>query len=690
MQNSYTDFLLSDIKNLDPKPKKLALIEEHIGKRIIDIITFKPKRLLSAKICKDITTVSKNEEVLLEIKVLKHHENFFNKRIPYKISALHKEHKIVLIFFSKFTGYLKKIFPKDQDLLVKGKVELYKKKYQISHPEIIEMNSMISDSTFLKVVYKQKKSLKSDFIHSTILKICSYLPELNEWNIDIFKYFKETPSFKNSILNIHNPMSDNTLSDNSPYIIRLAYDEIFSYQLSLEILRNNLDKLTSNTYNFDSKDAINHIRKILPFNLTGEQLVCSKEIIQDLSTAKRTLRLLQGDVGSGKTVVAAISAYYVLKSGYQVVILAPTELLAKQHYNFFNKTFYNQKLEISLLLSSSVDKKDIKKKIYSGEINLIIGTHALFQKDVKFRKLSYVIIDEQHRFGVEQRFNLIKKGKKVDMLLLTATPIPRTMMLTVLGDISVSTIKKKPYNSKTKTILKSEKNISQVISFLNQRISMGEKVFWVCPRIDNENIESDASVENRYFYLKKIFKSSAMLHGKMKSEEKTQVLDNFRDGNINLIVSTVVIEVGIDVPDANIIVIDNANTFGLAQIHQLRGRVGRGRKEGVCILIYNENLTELATERLSILKMSQNGFDIAEKDLKLRGSGEIIGTQQYGAEDFKFFNFENHYKLAEIAKEEAKKIVANDPKLKSERGRRLLELLRIFKKIAAANLLTAG
>ena len=690
MQNTSINILLSEIKDLTPKVKKVDLIENHIGSNIVDLITFKPKRFIMAKVCNDTNSIVENQEMIFNIKVIKHYPNFYNRKLPYKIGALFKDQKVSLIFFSKFTGYLRKVYPENQNLFIRGKVEIYKRNYQILHPEIINSNSLVNNKVFLKVIYKQRKNLKSSDIHSLILDACKTIPELNEWNHNLFKFYKDIPSFRESIVNIHNPRREDDLSDSSLNIIRLAYDEIFSYQLSLAILRNNLKTLRSNSFKLNSNKIIDYIKEFLPFSLTEDQEKASLEIIEDIKKEKRTLRLLQGDVGSGKTIVAAITAFYVLKTGFQVAILVPTELLAKQHYKLFNKIFHKENINLDILLSSSLNKKKIKQKLYCGDTKLVIGTHALLQDDVLFNNLSYAIIDEQHRFGVEQRIKLRKKGNKVDMLLLTATPIPRTMMLTVLGDISVSTIHKKPFNSKINTILKNEENINQVISFLNKRIYLGEKVFWVCPKIDDENQSSSASIEKRFTLLNKIYSKSAMLHGKMTSKDKSKVLEDFRAGNINLIVSTVVIEVGIDIPDANIIVIDNANVFGLAQIHQLRGRVGRGEKEGSCILLYQSNLTDLALERLAILKNSQNGFEIAEKDLELRGSGELMGTKQYGAEDFKFFNYESHFKLAQIAIDEAREIVESDPLLKGKRGDQLINLLKIFKKTDATNLLAAG
>ncbi len=690
MQNTSIDFLLSEIKDIQPKLKNLLLFESHIGKKIIDLITFKPKKAVISKVIDTLENIENYNSVIIKVKIIKHFQNYYNKRMPYKISVLFKGQEISLIFFSRFTGYLKKVYPINNYVYIKGKIEFYKNSYQVTHPEIINSDSLLNKKNLYQVIYKQKKNLKSKLINSEILKICSIFPELNEWNKNIFKTYKNLPSFKESILNIHSPETEETILDSSSYISRLAYDEIFAYQLSLAILRDNLDKLNSNKFKTNHKSIISNIEKTLPFQLTRDQHYCTREIIEDIKSDKRTMRLLHGDVGSGKTVIAMISAYYVIKSGYQVALLAPTELLSKQHFYFFSKIFEKHNINCNLLLASTKNKKDIKKNLLTGKIELIIGTHALLQHTVKFKNLSFVIIDEQHRFGVDQRLKIREKGKKVDMLLLTATPIPRTMMLTILGDISVSTIKNKPFKTKTKTILKNEKNIKQVILFLKNRISEGQKVFWVCPKIEDENKENSSNITERYNYLNNTFTEIAALHGKMKTENKLNILESFRQSKINLLISTVVIEVGIDVPDANIIVIDHAERFGLAQIHQLRGRVGRGEQQGTCILLYKDNLSEIAFERLSIMKNSQDGFEIAEKDLQLRGGGEVMGTKQYGAEEFKFFNFQNHLTLANLAVNEANDVVSTDPKLTSNRGKELKNLLKIFKKNAASNLIAAG
>ncbi len=690
MQNSSIDILFEKLSLLDNNVKNNSLFESHVGSQIIDLLFFKPKKILSAKVYKNLEEIAYTESIIIKVKVIKHYQNFFNRKIPYKISALFSNRKVSLIFFSKYTGYLKKIYPLEEEVFIKGKLELYNNNLQILHPEIVDKKIIMNKDSLHQVVYKQKKILKSETIHSLILKACSVLPEIEEWNVSLIKMYEKIPSFKQSILNIHNPKKEGCLLESSPFITRLAYDEILAYQLSLAILRNNLRKLNSNKFSNNSANILEHVKKSLPFQLTKDQEKCTLEVIEDIKSKKRTLRLLHGDVGSGKTVIAMIAAFFVIKSGYQVALLAPTELLAKQHYKFFYELFKKENIRSEILLASSINKNQIKERLLNNKIDFLIGTHSLLQADVKFKNLSFVIIDEQHRFGVSQRLKIREKGEKVDTLLLTATPIPRTMMLTMLGDISASTIKKKPFNAKINTILKNEKNLNEVVSFVRNKILSNQKVFWVCPKIEDEKSDNRSNVEQRFTYLKKFFDKISVLHGKMKSEEKTKVMENFRKGNIKLLVSTVVIEVGIDVPDANIIVIDNADRFGLAQIHQLRGRVGRGSDEGICILLYNEKLSEKALQRLSIMKKSQDGFEIAEKDLELRGSGEIMGTKQYGAEEFKFFDYQSHIQLAKLAIDEAEYIIKTNPKLECERGKNLRNLLKIFKKAEASNLLSAG
>jgi len=691
MQSTSIKKIYSNIDSIISGEKTRKSIKENIGNTLKDLVFYMPYKIVSAYYCKAWNDLENKKKVLIEVRVNKHYFSFPRSNIPYRISVIFDNKTINLVFFSKYTGYLKNIYKEGEDIIISGTLAIYGKKFQILHPTVVDLSTINPETNTINTLfYRQKGGLKSSVIHKSILKTLPLIPEIDEWHLRFKKKYPLMPSWKEALNNIHLGNDNNILEDNSIHLLRLAYDEILANQLSLEIIRNSINKEKSNNYNKESKKIISKFINCLEFNLTIDQKMNVGEIIKDLNFDNKMLRLLHGDVGSGKTIVALISALHVINSGYQVAFLAPTEILAIQHYNFVKEKFKKLNINVFLLTASIDNKKQIINNIKSEEKNLVIGTHALLQKNIIFKNLSYVIIDEQHRFGVNQRINIRNKGKKVDMLLMSATPIPRTMLLANLGDISVSTVKQKPFNTKINTILKSDRNINKVISFIKERIKY-DKVFWICPYIDSSTQENNSSsIEERYKILKSSFDEVAYLHGKLSIEEKSQVLKQFKDGKIKLLISTVVIEVGIDIPDANIIIIDHADRFGLAQIHQLRGRVGRGKKNGTCILLYKEPLNEIAKERLIVIKNSYDGFDLSEKDLIMRGGGEILGKNQYGYEDFIFFNISIHQDLLKMAALEATEILNNDPNLVSDRGKKLIELLYLFEKNKAIDFISAG
>ncbi len=693
MQSTSIKKLFGDIEGFISGEKTKKLIKDNIGSRLIDILFYIPYKLVNAPICNNWTELEDKKKVLIQVQVKKHYNSFKYSKAPYRITVNFDKKNIDLIFFAKHTGYLRSIFKENNSILILGTLALYNKKFQILHPNIINEEEIKDHKSLIKIIYRQKGGLKTKIIHKMILRCLKEIPKLNEWHNSLFNYYPKIPSWNNAILNFHSASDPKILDLDSPSFIRLAYDEMLAKQLSLAIVRKSIIEEKGNSYTNKENKLISTYIEMLPFQITSNQNNIISEIIEDLNTTKKMLRLLHGDVGSGKTVVAIISALHVIKSGFQVAFMVPTELLAIQHYNQVKYIFNKLNIKVSLLTSSSEKKVSTLGLLANGETDLVIGTHSLIQNNVAFKKLSYVIIDEQHRFGVEQRLKLRNKGEKVDMLLLSATPIPRTMMLATLGDISVSTIKEKPFNTHVRTILKTEKNISQVINYIEEQLKLKNKVFWICPMIETDENESAArssSVESRYKLLKKNFKKVGLLHGKLESSYKKKILDDFRTGKIKVLISTVVIEVGIDIPDANIILIDHADRFGLAQIHQLRGRVGRGNKNGICILLYKEPLTENSLTRLMILKNSSDGFEIAEKDLLMRGGGEVLGKRQYGFENFLFFDLMSHKNLIDIAIKEAYTILNIDPKLKTERGKALINLLYLFEKNKAINLISAG
>ena len=447
---------------------------------------------------------------------------------------------------------------------------------------------------------------------------------------------------------------------NNVYIRRLAFDEILSNLIVLSKNRNKFKKSKKNNKLFNNKLA-KEILGNIDFKLTTSQENVIEEINKDLKSDKKMFRILQGDVGSGKTIVSFLTSANVLEIGFQSALMAPTAILAKQHFNLAQKIFKNTKINVELLTGKTEYplRKKILNKLKDGEINLLIGTHALFQKKIEFKNLGYIIIDEQHKFGVKQRMSLAEKGgRNCDVLLMSATPIPRTMMLTIYGDMDVSKLIERPKSRlPILTYSKPEKKINELINIIKKNLDDNNQVFWVCPLIKDSKYLDYASVTKRFEWLKKQFPSqTSILHGELKQEDKNLILEDFLKKKTKILVSTTVIEVGIDFPDANLIIIENANKFGLAQLHQLRGRVGRGKKQGKCILLFKDSLSKNSVQRIKILKKSSDGFFIAEEDMKMRGFGDIIGYQQSGEKFFKIADPVIHKDLFIYAEGYMKKI----------------------------------
>ena len=489
------------------------------------------------------------------------------------------------------------------------------------------------------------------------------IPDYNEWHEN--KIFKKLnlPTWKSSIINLHNP--NNKRDVNSIYYKRVAFDEIFTNLLIHSHNREKLKKIKKKEKKILYTDTT--FSKRLSFRLTNNQKKIIKEINNDLMSKRKMFRILQGDVGSGKTIISFITALNVIKSGYQCALMAPTEILAKQHINSFKKIFNYLNINVELLTGKSKqsERKKIIEKIKQGKVDFIFGTHSLFQKSVEFKNLGYIVIDEQHKFGVKQRMDLSEKGgKNCDVLLMSATPIPRTMMMTVYGDMDISRLKEKPLNRKpVLTLSKPEKKIDEVINFVKKQICIGNQVFWVCPFIEDRNNPEFVSVKKRYELISKKFpKKVGLIHGSLNKNEQEKLLERFLKKEIKILISTTVIEVGIDFPNSNLIIIDNSNKFGLAQLHQLRGRVGRGEKQGICILLYKGNLSKNAVKRIKILKSSNDGFEISEKDMQLRGYGDLIGFQQSGIKYFKIADPMAHEDLFQAAENiiKEKKLNNND------------------------------
>ena len=593
----------------------------------------------------------------IKLKVIKY--NFPRVRnLPNKVICEDEHSKIDIVFFNSREGYIRKVLPIQSNVVISGKVQTYKGKFQINNPEYISKLDELSKVNKMIPKYNLTDGITEKIYNRIISQVLENIPNIEEWYDKKLISNLNLIDWNTSIAKLHDPNTNK--KNKEKYIERLAFDEIFTNLLLMSSNRQKINRIKKEQKVFD--DTIS--KKIIEnfgFNLTNDQLKVIDEIKRDLSSRKKMFRILQGDVGSGKTICAFISISNTIESGYQCAFMAPTDILAKQHFISANKTFKNTNIKIAFLSGKTLpkDRKVIVSDLKNGRIDLIIGTHALFQKKILFKKLGLAIIDEQHKFGVRQRMNLSKKGgNNCDLLVMSATPIPRTMLLAIYGDMDVSRINEKPKNRKEiLTYSKSEKKINEVIEIVKNQIKLGNQVFWICPLIKESSFINHSSVEKRYHDLKKIFKDEMeILHGGIDGNLKEKILNQFLEGKTKIIISTTVIEVGIDFPNANLIIIENADKFGLAQLHQLRGRVGRGSKQGICILLFKESLSQKSIKRIRILKENNDGFKIAEEDLKLRGFGDLIGFQQSGDKYFKFADPNKHNNLFEVAKSYIKQI----------------------------------
>ncbi len=585
------------------------------------------------------------------------------RNLPNRVICSDDTGNLDCVFFNSYEGYIKKILPLGKEITVSGKISYFKNKYQLTNPKYIS-----EDSSLIKQLHNQyslTEGISEKVYNKIINQIINKLPVLDEWHSnEIIKKFGNL-SWNNSIVELHKPENIGKYKDN--FYQRLAYDEIFSTFLVNSEIRKKIKKIKKKRkkINFNlQNDVINK----LSFSLTNDQLNSLKQINRDLSTSTKMFRLLQGDVGSGKTIIALLSAYNTINSGYQVAFMAPTEILVRQHYNLAKEIFpNNKKIELISGKSDYKNKKIILDKLKNNKIDIIFGTHAIFQKKVSYKKLGLIIIDEQHKFGVNQRKKLSDKGgDDCDVLLMTATPIPRTLTMTMYGDMDLSIIKEKPKSRKPiKTYSKLESKIDDVLKFIKKEINLGNQIFWVCPLIEESKKLDHTSAVNKFEFLKKLFPNQVLLlHGKTEINEKEKILNNFQKNKFKILVSTTIIEVGIDFPNANVIIIENANKFGLSQLHQLRGRVGRGVKESTCILMFKSNLSENAKKRINILKQSNDGFLISEEDMRIRGFGDILGFKQSGIKNFKLADPIHNSDLFLLAEKEIKRIENSNEDIK--------------------------
>ena len=577
------------------------------------------------------------------------------RNLPNRVLCSDETGEIDCIFFNSFEGYVRKILPIGKEITVSGKIGYFRNKYQLTNPKYLS-----ADSSLIKQkhnTYSLTDGITEKIYNKIINQIIENLPLLNEWHSKNILQKFDNISWNDAIKDLHKP--ENVGSYQKNFYQRLAFDEIFSTFLVNSEIRKKIKKIKKINKILDVNKQ-NEIINKLKFLLTNDQLKTLKEINNDLCSSTKMFRLLQGDVGSGKTIVSLLSAFNTVNSGFQVALMAPTEILARQHYTLA-KEIFPKNINIKLISGKSdyKSKKIILNELSKHKIDIIFGTHAIFQKKVNFKKLGLIIIDEQHKFGVNQRKRLSDKGgNNCDVLLMTATPIPRTLTMTMYGDMDLSIIREKPKSRKPiKTYSKLESKIDDVLKFIKKEIRLENQIFWVCPLIEESKKIDHSSAVKKFEYLDKLFPNQvSLLHGKTDIEEKEIILNRFLKNEFKILVSTTIIEVGIDFPNANVIIIENANKLGLSQLHQLRGRVGRGDKESTCILMFKSNLSENAKKRINILKDTNDGFIISEEDMKIRGFGDILGFKQSGIKNFKLADPIHNNDLFLLAEKEMRRI----------------------------------
>lgn len=674
-------------------PRNGKLLEKLVdGPKILDLLWHMPIDFVDRRKTAKISDLQRDHIFTLTVTVVKH-TPAPRRNLPYRVLCRDETGTINLVFFNANKDWLHKQLPINGDVVISGKIDFYQGKPQMVHPDAIGTLEDLEAIQRLDPIYPLTAGITHKTLSKAMTSAQSAIKELPDWLDEAHKLRENWPSFAEALQSVHHLQSERELDPLHPCRARLAYDELLAGQLALALVRYRQKRLQGRAYSTNGPYR-DRLMEALPFTLTGAQQKSIKDIDEDMGAELKMLRLLQGDVGSGKTVVAAIAMLNAIESGAQAALMAPTEILARQHAESLAPWLEAAGVRHVILTGRDKGKsRDVLlQQIASGAAQVVIGTHALFQDNVIFDDLGLAVIDEQHRFGVQQRMKLAEKGRGVDTLVMTATPIPRTLTLTAYGDMDVSRLDEKPPGRKPiDTRLISNEKIDDMIDGLKRQTKEGARAYWVCPLVEESEVMDLAAAEERYEILQAHFgERVGLVHGRMKGEEKDAVMEKFVTGDIDILVATTVIEVGVNVPEATIMIIEHAERFGLSQLHQLRGRVGRGADKSFCFLLYATPVSETAKERLSTMRETEDGFKIAEKDLKLRGGGDILGTRQSGLPDFKAAILPPHEELLATARDDARLIIDKDPELKSERGTALRTLLYLFERDQAIRYLRSG
>ena len=684
---------IESIKGIGAKTSKL--FKNLLGEdKLIYLLYHKPVSLLKRPRMTDASQIQSGDRPTFKIKVISHIKPRLRKS-PYRILCQIQSFKgceLEIVFFNYHKDYLIKQLPEGTVCWISGQVEWFSGQLQMSHPDYITFDE--EKIPLLEPVYPLTQGLTNKMVEYAIKEAFKALPQsIPEWIDETLLKQTNWPDFKTALYELHHPKSETDLTNASKARQRLAYDEILSNQLALSIMRSRLKKQKGNALKGTGL-LTNKLKELLPFDLTNAQKRVISEIGMDMSSDFRMNRLLQGDVGSGKTIVALFAMLQAIESGAQTALMCPTDILSRQHYKKISQLAEKLGIHTILLTGREKGKKrtQLLQEIANGTAQIVIGTHALFTPDVSFQKLNFVVIDEQHRFGVGQRLYLTQKGSAPDLLVMTATPIPRTLALTYYGDMDLSVIDEKPASrQRIDTRVVSIKAKEETISKLGTLLQNGQQIYWVCPLVEESEKSDMANATDRYNQLLARFPNRVgLIHGKMKGPEKDAVMQSFLNKEISILVATTVIEVGVDVPSATVMIIEQAERFGLAQLHQLRGRIGRGSDKSVCLLMYNLPLSDVAKRRLEVMRQTDDGFVIAEEDLKLRGAGEVLGTRQSGLETLRLSDFELQSELIGTARQDAINIIKTDPMLQTPRGQSLKMPMYLFEKDVYISTILAG
>lgn len=672
-----------------------SLIEKRIGSTVLDMLRHSPVGVIDRTARPDISHITAGQLVTLEITITSRNISPRHISRPSRIIGENDTGEVEIIFFKADPQFLERTLPIGEKRIISGTAELFNDRVQIPHPDYILSSSQTDQLPYFEPIYPLTAGLKGKTLRKAISAAIPKVASQEEWIDEKRLQTHNWPAFDEAIKQLHSPRSEADLAPNHPARERLAYDELLANQLALSLIRQQTSTYVKGKVISGEGHLRAQLRAQLAFSLTGAQERVLAEIFNDQAQTTRMLRLVQGDVGSGKTLVALLAMLNAVECGAQAALLAPTEILAKQHYKTICDLLEPLQIPVGLLVGGAKTKAKTQmlEAIHAGQIAVVIGTHALLTDDVHFANLGLAVVDEQHRFGVKQRLNLSEKGDACDVLVMTATPIPRTLSMTAYGDLQSSIIDEKPPGrQEIETALLNIERLDEIVDKLKQRLSPSMRAYWICPLVEESDTTDITSAEERFAVLQQQLPHTnpQLLHGKMKAAEKEQAMALFQSGESQLIVATTVVEVGVDVAEAGIMIIEHAERFGLAQLHQLRGRVGRGSVKSSCLLAYKAPLSETATSRLQIMRESNDGFRLAEEDLRLRGPGEILGQRQSGMPEFALVDFAAHAHLIPRARAEADQIISKMPHLDGPGADKYRVLLSLFEKDNAITYLQSG